>query len=142
MKYSLITAAFLAATATFLAPTSSAALAQDPKVQFPAASPSASFTESIGLTGVTVEYARPGIKGRKIFGGLVPYGEVWRTGANSTTKISFTTDVNFGGTAVAPGSYGLFTIPGEKEWTVILNSGLAWGAYSYDPKSDVARVKV
>src|SRR5690349_13769811 len=143
MKHHLITAALLAVPATFFVPTSEAAHAQDQKIQFPAASPSASFTESVGLCGVTVEYARPGVKGRKIFGGLVPYGEVWRTGANSSTKVTFTADVNFGGTAIEPGSYALFTIPGEKEWTVILNKVTGqWGSYSYDEKGDVARVKV
>ncbi|HUR28640.1 MAG TPA: DUF2911 domain-containing protein [Planctomycetota bacterium] len=142
MKQILFAAALLAVASTFASSPVHARPAQEPKLQFPAASPSASFTENIGLTGITVEYARPGVKGRKIFGGLVPYGEVWRTGANSTTKITFTTDVNFGGTAVPPGSYGLFTIPGEKEWTVILNKVVAWGAYSYDAKNDVARVKV
>jgi hypothetical protein len=92
---------------------------------------------------VSAEYSRPGVKGRKIFGGLVPYGEVWRTGANTATKITFSTDVSFGGTAVPPGDYALFTIPGPSEWTVILNrvSG-QWGSYAYDEKKDAARVKV
>jgi Protein of unknown function (DUF2911) len=133
----------LAVVASLLASSLPARPASTAAVQFPQASPAASFKEHIGLTGVSVEYSRPGVKGRKIFGGLVPYGEVWRTGANSATKISFSTDVNFAGTAVSPGDYALFTIPGANEWTVILNkvSG-QWGSYAYDEKSDVARTKV
>ncbi len=143
MKQTILCAAFLAVAASFLVPYLHAQPKLTQAPQFPAASPSASFKENIGLTGVSVEYARPGVKGRKIFGGLVPYGEVWRTGANAATKISFSSDVNFAGTAVPPGDYALFTIPGAAEWTVILNkvSG-QWGSYAYDEKNDQVRVKV
>lgn len=122
----------------------SALIAQTPPaVQFPASSPGSKVTQRVGLTDISVEYARPGVKGRKIFGGLVPYGEVWRTGANSATKVTFSTDVKFGGVAVAAGTYALFSIPGETEWTVMLSKVTGqWGAYSYDSKDDVARVKV
>jgi hypothetical protein len=131
------------ALAASLITESSGAQSKTAGVEFPQASPAASFKEHIGLTTVSVEYSRPGVKGRKIFGGLVPNGEVWRTGANAATKINFSTDVNFGGTAVAPGDYALFTIPDPNEWTVILNkvSG-QWGSYTYDEKNDAARVKV
>lgn len=88
-----------------------------------------------------VIYSRPRKGEREVFGKLVPYGEVWRTGANEATEIKFYQDVVFGGKKVKAGTYSLFTIPGEKEWTVILNTGLDyWGAYSYNLKSDVVRV--
>ena len=90
---------------------------------------------------VRVTYSRPLKNGREVFGKLVPYGEVWRTGANEATEIKFYQDVDFGGKKVKAGSYSLFTIPGEKEWTVILNSDLDyWGAYKYNQKNDVVRV--
>ncbi len=90
---------------------------------------------------VRVTYSRPLKNGREVFGKLVPYGEVWRTGANEATEIKFYQEVDFGGKKVKAGSYSLFTIPGEKEWTVILNSDLDyWGAYKYNQKNDVVRV--
>ena len=143
MKTAILCVASLALAASFFPSPVSAAPARAGGLQFPQASPAASFKEHIGLTELSVEYSRPGVKGRKIFGGLVPYGEVWRTGANAATKISFNTDVNFGGTAVPPGDYALFTIPGPADWTMILNkvSG-QWGSYAYDEKNDVARAKV
>lgn len=117
--------------------------AQTPKVDFPAPSPSSTVKQRVGLTDVEVVYSRPGVKDRKVFGGLVPFGEVWRTGANQATKVTFSTEVKFGGTTVPAGSYGLFSIPGETEWTVILSKVTGqWGSYSYDAKDDVVRVKV
>ena len=90
---------------------------------------------------IRVTYSRPLKNGREVFGKLVPYGEVWRTGANEATEIKFFQDVDFGGKKVKAGSYSLFTIPGEKEWTVILNSDVDyWGAYKYNQKNDVVRV--
>src|SRR5688572_24853695 len=90
---------------------------------------------------IRVTYSRPLKNGREVFGKLVPYGEVWRTGANEANEIKFYEDVEFGGKKVKAGSYSLFTIPGEKEWTVILNSDLDyWGAYKYNQKNDVVRV--
>lgn len=114
-----------------------------PKIEFPAASPPATLKQRVGVTDIEVTYSRPGVKGRKIFGGLVPYGEVWRTGANQATRISFSTPVKFGGASVPAGTYELFTIPGADEWTVILSQPpkAQWGAYSYDSAHDVARVK-
>lgn len=88
-----------------------------------------------------VIYSRPRKGERVVFGKLVPYGEVWRTGANEATEIKFYQDVTFGGKEVKAGTYSLFSIPGEKEWTLILNTDLDyWGAYSYNPKNDVVRV--
>ncbi|MBT8308384.1 MAG: DUF2911 domain-containing protein [Maribacter sp.] len=90
---------------------------------------------------VRVIYSRPQLKGRSV-SELAPAGEVWRTGANEAVEITFYKDANVGGTDVKAGTYSLFTIPGEGEWTVILNSNLnQWGAYSYSKKADVARVK-
>jgi hypothetical protein len=88
-----------------------------------------------------VIYSRPGKNDREVFGKLIPYGKVWRTGANEATEIKFYQDVELAGKKVKEGTYSLFTIPGEKEWTIILNSDMDyWGAYSYNPKNDVLRV--
>lgn len=92
---------------------------------------------------VTLEYGRPNVKGRAIWGGLVPYGKIWRTGADEATTISFGADVLVEGQPLAAGTYGLFTVPGESEWTVVFNSVPdQWGAYSYDAAKDVLRVTV
>lgn len=98
---------------------------------------------TIGPVNVVVTYGRPVQKGRVLFGELVPYGKVWRTGANEATALSLSDDVMFAGESVEAGVYGLFTIPGEKEWTIVLN-GVAeqWGAYDYDSSKDVLRVSV
>lgn len=94
---------------------------------------------------ISVSYGQPSKRGRDVFGGLVPYGQVWRTGANEATEITFKKDATFGGAKVKAGTYSLFTIPGEKEWTIILNSERKqWGAYNYDKikDKDVATIKV
>ncbi|HLP25533.1 MAG TPA: DUF2911 domain-containing protein, partial [Acidobacteriota bacterium] len=115
--------------------------AQTPAAPIPQASPPAAIKQQIGITDIEVNYHRPSVKGRKIFGGLVPYGEIWRTGANSATKITFSTPVKIGGAELAAGTYELFTIPGEQEWTVIVHKNMSqWGSYAYDQKNDVARV--
>lgn len=112
-----------------------------PKISAPAASPSSTVKQRVGFTDIEIAYARPGVKGRKIFGGLVPYGEVWRTGANTATKITFSTPVKIGGKELPAGSYALFSVPGPKEWTVIFNSVTGeWGAYSYKKENDALRV--
>jgi len=117
-------------------------LAQAPKINFPVASPAGTVIQRVGLTDIQINYNRPGAKGRKVFGGLVPYDHIWRTGANTATKISFSTPVKLNGTAIPAGTYELFTIPGATEWTVIIHKNMSqWGAYSYDEKNDVARVK-
>lgn len=113
-----------------------------PKVEFPAASPAATIKQRVGLTDIEINYSRPSAKGRKMIGGLNPYGEVWRTGANSATRIKFSTAVKLNGTEIPAGSYELFTIPNPKEWTVIIHKDSSeWGAYTYDAKNDVARIK-
>lgn len=115
--------------------------AQDYSV--PAASPRQKVEQQFSMSKIMVDYGRPGVKGRKIFGELVPYGQVWRAGANSSTKITFGQSVNFGGKIVQAGTYGLFIIPTEKEWKVILNKDFQqWGAFTYDPKQDVVDVTV
>jgi hypothetical protein len=116
--------------------------AQAPRLEFPAPSPSSTLKQRVGLTDVEIVYSRPSVKGRKIFGGLVTPGEVWRTGANTATKVTFSTPVKINGAEVPAGTYGLFTIPSDKEWTVIINKGSGqWGAYRYDEKDDLVRVK-
>ena len=94
---------------------------QAPKIEFPLPSPAATLKQRVGLTDIEIVYYRPGVKNRVIFGGLLPYGEVWRAGANFATKITFSTLVKVNGTEVPAGTYGLFAIPGQNEWTVILN---------------------
>lgn len=117
--------------------------AQAPRVQFPAASPACTIKQRVGFTDVEVSYSRPGVKGRKIFGGIVPYGDVWRTGANQATKITFSKAVKLNGNEVPAGTYALFTIPGEHEWTVIINKKASqWGAFQYSEKDDLVRFKV
>jgi len=92
---------------------------------------------------IKVVYGRPQKKERKIFGGIVAYDQIWRTGANEATEITFYKNVKFGNKNVKAGTYVLHTIPGEDQWTIILNSKLdVWGAYSYEENLDVARIKV
>src|ERR1039457_2062354 len=118
------------------------ALAQTPKVDFPAPSPACTLKQRVGVTDIEIVYSRPGVKERAILASLVPYGQVWRTGANNATKITFSTPVKLNGTDIPAGTYALFTIPGENEWTIIINKGAAqWGAFQYDEKADVARFK-
>lgn len=115
--------------------------------QSPAPQAQAPKSPRVTAEGANVEvaYGQPSKKGRVIFGELVPYGQVWRTGANKSTDITFKKDVTFGGKKVSAGTYALFTIPGEKEWTVILNSQPAQGgAFEYEKTKakNVAEVKV
>lgn len=117
------------------------AQAAAPKLDFPAPSPASTLKQRVGVTDIEITFARPGMKGRKIFGGLVPYGKIWRTGANTATKIVFSTPVKLNGAAIPAGTYELFTIPGETEWTVIIHQHKSqWGSYKYDAANDVARV--
>jgi len=113
------------------------------QIDMPQASPSAKIAQKIGLTDVTVSYSRPSMKGRKIFGELVPYGSVWRTGANGATILNFSTDVMIQGNSVPKGQYSLYTIPNKDTWTIILSSNTKlWGAIGYNPKEDILRVQV
>ena len=106
-------------------------------------SPEATADYNKGELSVSVNYCRPYKKERKIFGGLVPYGEVWRTGANEATEITVNKKVKFAGKDLEAGTYTLFTIPEENSWTIILNSELGqWGAFNYAKEKDVLRVDV
>lgn len=108
----------------------------------PAASPRATVEQQFSMSKITVDYGRPGVKGRKIFGDLVPYGKVWRAGANSSTKIEFRQSINFGGVVVPAGKYGLYIQPNEKDWKIILNSdSQSWGT-AYDASKDLYSVVV
>lgn len=113
------------------------------QIQMPASSPSAKITQQFGLTTVTVDYSRPSTKGRKIFGELVPYGEIWRTGANAATVVTFSTEVIISGKKVPAGSYALYAIPGKSEWTMILSKNTKlWGAIGYNQAEDQLRFTV
>lgn len=109
----------------------------------PRVSPNATVSQTIGVTNVEITYGRPSVRGRNIFGGLVPFDEVWRTGANEATTISFSTPVRVEGKSLDAGTYGFFTIPGPDQWTLIFNAEAEqWGAYNYDSGEDVLRVRV
>lgn len=111
--------------------------------ELPMPSPTATLEQRIGLTDFTIHYSRPGVKEREIFGNLVPYDKLWRTGANANTTIEFNTDVSFAGKTVSAGKYSLFTIPGEKEWTIILNKKTDHGGtVGYDEKNDIIRFDI
>jgi tetratricopeptide (TPR) repeat protein len=117
------------------------ALAQ--RLELPALSPGAKVSQTAGLTEISVEYSSPGVRGRKIFGGLVPFGEVWRAGANAATKLSFSKDVTIDGKPVPAGDYAFFVIPQKAPaaWTVILSSGVKqWGSMQYKKEQDFLRV--
>ena len=106
-------------------------------------SPKAAVMQTVGFTNVTIDYSRPGVKGRTIWGGLVPYNVVWRAGANEATKITFTSDVKINGKKLKAGSYGFFTIPTTKNWTIIFNKVAdQWGAFEYNDVEDALRVEV
>lgn len=112
-------------------------MAQD----LPQPSPAASVSTRVGLTDVEVNYSRPAMKGRTIFGDLVPYNELWRTGANRATAITFSTPVMINDTKLDAGSYSIFTIPTEGEWTIILNKNTElWGTNGYDSEMDAVRI--
>jgi hypothetical protein len=117
--------------------------AQTPNIEFPAASPVCTLKQRVGLTDITVVYSRPSVKGRSIFGGIVPFGQVWRAGANQNTKISFSTPVKLDGNEIPAGSYSLFAIPGEQQWTIIINKNTnQWGAFQYKTNDDLVRFPV
>jgi hypothetical protein len=111
------------------------------QLKLPAASPAAKVVQDVGLTTVSVEYSSPAVKGRKIWGELVPWDKPWRTGADASTKITFSRDVTFGGKPVPAGTYAIVTLPTQKGWTMVLSKELGlWQGKTYDPKDDVLRV--
>ena len=106
-------------------------------------SPAATATGKAGNTTITINYSQPSVKGRKIWGDLVPYGKVWRTGANEATTFEVDNNVKIEGQALPKGKYALFTIPGENEWTIIFNkTANQWGSFRYVQDDDALRVKV
>ncbi len=133
MKLSvLLSTAALAITASFSA-----------QLTTPQPSPTATLTQKVGLTDVEIIYSRPGAKGRVIFGDVVPYDVIWRTGANSSTKIKVSNDVKIGGVDVPAGQYAIYTIPGKEEWTIIIHTFLEnWGDSGYDQSKDLGRFTV
>jgi hypothetical protein len=139
MRHTAIAAAAAAFAIVLLAAAVNTADAQ----KLPRISPDAKVTQQLGLTDLTVTYSRPGVKGRSVWAGtLAPYGKEWRTGANNATTFETTDPITFGGKPLPAGKYGLATVPGEKEWIVIVNSvSDAWGTV-YDPSKDVLRVTV
>jgi hypothetical protein len=131
LKHTLIAALVLAGTAV------------QAQLITPQPSPTATIIQKVGLTDVSVTYSRPGAKGRTVFGDVVPFDKIWRTGANKATSVRFSTAVTFGGEEVKAGTYSIFTIPGETEWVVILNSNTEQsGTGDYEEAKDVARVTI
>lgn len=113
------------------------------QIRMPAPSPLCEYKQAVGLTDISIVYSRPSVKDRVIFGDLVPYGKLWRTGANMATRITFSDDVKIEGKDLKAGSYAFFTIPGESEWTFIFNTEANQpGAAQYDESKDALRVQV
>lgn len=113
------------------------------QLKTPHPSPTQTIKQDFGISTVELTYSRPAIKGRKVFGDLVPYGKLWRTGANAATRIKFADDVQVGGTTLKAGEYVIYTVPNQNEWEVVFNKGLNnWGIDGYKQEEDVARVKV
>ena len=120
-------------------------LAFGQELKVPTLSPITEISQEVGLTQVKLSYSRPSAKGRKVFGGLVPFNEVWRTGANASTKLTFAEDVKIEGNSLKAGTYALYTIPGEKEWTVIIHTNTRHRSIAgdvYKPAEDAFRFKV
>jgi len=110
--------------------------------ELPRPSPLGKVDQRVGMTDIQLEFYRPGVKNRVIWGELVPYGEVWRTGANNASTISFSTDVRINGQALAAGRYAIHTIPGETEWTIMFNSDWDKTGTAYDAEKDALRIHV
>lgn len=111
------------------------------QLRTPAPSPTQTIKQDFGVSSIELIYSRPGIKGRKVFGDLVPWNKVWRTGANAATRIKFNDDVTIGGQPLKAGEYAIYTVPNENEWEIIINKGSAnWGT-DYKQSDDIFRVK-
>ncbi len=133
----------LTRVALFLAAFAPAAALAQSVIRLPQASPAATAGQTIGITDVEIRYHRPAVNKRKIWGGLVPYGVLWRAGANENTTISFSTPVKVEGKPVPAGTYALYMVPGASEWTLVLSKFTGdWGTYNYDPSEDALRVPV
>jgi hypothetical protein len=113
------------------------------QLRTPQPSPTQTIKQDFGLGNIELSYSRPGVRGRKVFGDLVPFGNVWRTGANSPTTLTFSDSVTVGGAKLAPGKYGLLSIPGRDQWTLILSKQLdVTSPAAYKQESDAVRVTV
>jgi hypothetical protein len=113
------------------------------QLKSPAPSPTQTLKQNFALGDISIEYSRPGMKGRTIYGDLVPFDKVWRTGANASTKVTFSDNVKVEGNTVPAGTYSLYTIPGKTEWTIILNKNTKlWGSDGYKQEEDLVRFKV
>lgn len=114
------------------------------QINTPAASPSATLTQVVGLSKVTIDYSRPMLKGRQMIGSkLIPYGQIWRTGANKIPNLTISHDMSIEGKSIKAGTYGLITIPGEKKWTVVISKNPnQWGTYNYKAEEDLLRFDV
>lgn len=124
-----------------LALASTFAFSVNAQIETPEPSPIGEVEQKIGLTKVEIEYSRPGKKGREIFGKLVPYGKMWRTGANASTKFEISDDITINGKELKKGKYALYTIPGESEWTIIFHKNLSyWGVGDYKEEEDALRI--
>jgi hypothetical protein len=134
------------AIATFMIASFAAASlahAQSALLDLPRDSQHAQVMQRVGITDITINYHRPLVKGRKIWGSIVPYGQVWRAGANENTTIEFSDPVSIEGKPLAKGTYGLHMIPNENEWTVIFSKNTsAWGSFTYNQAEDALRVTV
>ncbi|HEU4471808.1 MAG TPA: DUF2911 domain-containing protein [Flavisolibacter sp.] len=118
-------------------------MAEAQTVKTPQPSPTQTIRQDFGIGNIELTYSRPGMKGRKVFGDLVPYGKVWRTGANQATTLTFSDTVIIGGTRIAPGKYGLLSIPDKDQWTMIVTKQLdVTSPVAYKQENDVARVSV
>ena len=120
-------------------------IAHEQQIKVPAASPTQTIKQEFALSDITIEYSRPSVKNRVIFGDLVPFGKLWRTGANASTKITFGEDVKLNGNAVPAGKYALYTIPGKEEWEIVIHKNLTlWGdgGPDYKPADDLLHFKV
>ncbi|HEX9254571.1 MAG TPA: DUF2911 domain-containing protein [Candidatus Angelobacter sp.] len=139
MRRNLTLTAFV--IATFFAATRSNA--QSAVLDLPRDSQHAKVIQRVGITDITINYHRPLVKGRKVWGGLVPYGQVWRAGANENTTIEFSDPVSIEGKPLARGVYGLHMFPTENEWTIIFSkTATAWGSFTYNQAEDALRVTV
>ncbi len=112
------------------------------QITTPQPSPGASLTQNVGLTEIKVEYSRPSVKGRTVFGGVVPFGDIWRTGANSATKFTTTDSITVAGKGLAKGTYILMTRPGQSEWEIIFNKNPTASAFGFKEEDNVLKVKV
>jgi hypothetical protein len=134
-RSALVSVALLSSVAGLFAQT------PPPELVLPESSPASTLKQRVGVTDIEIVYWRPSLRGRTAFGGLAPYGSLWRTGANGATRVTVSTDVKVQGSVLPAGTYELFSIPGKEEWTVIFQKpAKQWGSYKYDQANDVLRV--